>query len=58
MCNVHEVNMEGKGPDFVLVISHRLGHEATISHRQNYVGQDKKWLYNFGTEALEGLKVR
>jgi len=50
--------MEGKGPDFVLVISHRLGHEATISHRQNYVGQDKKWLYNFGTEALEGLKVR
>jgi hypothetical protein len=49
--------MEGKSPDFVLVISYRLGHEATMSHKQNYVEEDKKWLHNFGTEALGRLRV-
>jgi len=57
VCNVNEVTTEGKSPDFVLVIPYRLGHEATMSHKQNYVGEDKKWLHNFGTEALGGLRV-
>lgn len=58
VCNVNEANKE-KSPDFVLVISYRLGHEVMINHKQNYVGEHKKWLHNFGTEAVVGgLRVR
>lgn len=57
VCDVNEVNTEGRSPDFVLVILYRLWHEATMSHKQNYVGEDKKCLHNFGTEALGGLRV-
>lgn len=47
MCNVNEVNTEGKSPDFVLVISYHLGHEATISHKQNYVGERQEMVTQF-----------
>jgi hypothetical protein len=57
VCKVKEVNTQGKSPDFVLVISYCLGHEATMNHEQNYVGEDKKCLHSFGTEALGGLRV-
>jgi hypothetical protein len=55
---VNEVNTEGKSQNFVLVNSYYSQHEATVSHKQNYVGEDS-WRTEgmvdyYGTALREG----